>query len=152
MPTLILETLIEAPPEICFDLMRDVRIHRQTTAQTNEKPVADVTAARIGLGQTVTFEGTHFGIRQRLTIRVVEFDRPRRFVDAMTEGRFKSFVHIHEFEPRDGGTLMRDMLIWDSPFGILGEIADRLLVEGHLTRLVSTRNSRLKNIAETEPA
>lgn len=129
--------------------MRDIRIHTETTAQTKEKAVAGVTSGKIGLGQTVTFEGTHFGMRERLTVKVVEFDRPRRFVDAMTKGSFKSFVHIHEFEPRDGGTLMRDTLIWESPFGILGNIVDKLLLERHLRNLVSIRNAKLKAIAET---
>ena len=150
MPTIILETLISASAEVCFDLMRDVRIHTETTSQTNEKAVAGVIDGKIGLGQTVTFEGTHFGMRQRLTVKVVEFDRPRRFVDAMVEGRFKSFVHIHEFEPSDGVTLMRDTLIWESPLGIFGKIIDKLLLERHLTRLVSDRNAKLKEIAESQ--
>jgi ligand-binding SRPBCC domain-containing protein len=149
MPEIILETFISAPPETCFDLMRDIRIHTETTMQTGEKAVAGVTDGKIGLGQTVTFEGTHFGIRQRFTVEVVEFDRPRLFVDEMRKGAFKSFKHIHEFSPHDGGTLMKDMLIWTSPFGFLGKIADKLVVERHLTHLVRERNAKLKDIAET---
>ena len=117
MSQIILETHINAPAEICFDLMRDIRIHAQTTAQTNEKTVAGVTDGMISVGQTVTFEGTHFGIRQRLTVKVVEFDRPRLFVDEMTEGSFKTFKHRHEFFPQNRRTLMRDTLTWTSPFG-----------------------------------
>lgn len=149
MPEFILETHINAPAEICFDLIRDVRIHTETTAQTNEKAVAGVTAGKIGLGQTVTFEGTHFGMRQKLTVKVVEFERPRLFVDEMVEGKFAAFKHIHEFEPKNGGTLMRDTLIWTSPFGILGKMVDKLLLEKHLRSLVSGRNARLKAIAES---
>ena len=128
--------------------MRDIRIQTETAAQTNEKAIAGITDGKIGLGQTVTFEGTHFGIKQRLTVIVIEFDRPKRFVDAMIEGSFKSFVHIHEFEPQGDATLMRDTLIWTSPFGILGKVVDKLLLERHLTRLVQARNARLKALAE----
>jgi len=149
MSQIILETHINAPAEICFDLMRDIRIHARTTAQTNEKTVAGVTDGMISLGQTVTFEGTHFGIRQRLTVKVVEFDRPRLFVDEMTEGSFKTFKHRHEFFPQNRRTLMRDTLTWTSPFGVLGKIVDKLLLERHLIDLVSTRNSKLKEIAES---
>ena len=149
MSMIILETFINAPAEDCFDLMRDIRIHTETTTQTNEKAVAGVTNGMIGLGQTVTFEGTHFGVRQRFTVEVVEFDRPRLFVDEMREGAFRSFKHIHEFIGRDGGTLMRDTLIWTSPLGILGRIADKLLIERHMRRLVSGRNAKLKQIAES---
>lgn len=128
--------------------MRDVRIHTQTTSQTNEKAVAGVTDGMIGLGQTVTFEGTHFGMRQRLTVKVTAFERPTLFVDEMVEGRFKSCKHIHEFTPQNGGTLMRDTLEWTSPFGIIGRLVDGLLLEKHLHALVSKRNQILKEIAE----
>jgi ligand-binding SRPBCC domain-containing protein len=148
MPQIVIETLIHAPADICFDLMRDIRIHTETTSQTNEKAVAGVTDGKIGLGQTVTFEGTHFGVRQRLTVKVVEFERPSRFVDEMIEGRFQSFRHLHEFYPGDNGTLMRDTLEWRSPFGIVGRIVDKLLVGPHLQKLVSGRNAKLKQIAE----
>jgi ligand-binding SRPBCC domain-containing protein len=150
MPTIILETFIYAPADICFDLMRDIRIHEQTTSQTSEKAVAGITVGKVGLGQRVTFEGRHFGVRQRFTVEVVEFDRPRLFVDEMTHGAFSAFRHVHEFFDQDGGTLMRDTLRWTSPLGILGKIADRLLIERHMTQLVRTRNIRLKEIAESK--
>lgn len=148
MPEIILETQINAPAENCFDLMRDIRLHTETTAQTKEKAVAGVTSGKIGLGQTVTFESITFGIRQRLTVKVVEFERPRLFVDEMTEGVFKSFKHIHEFFPNENGVLMRDTLRWTAPLGILGKIADKLFLENHLRRLVTKRNLKLKEIAE----
>ncbi len=148
MPEIRLETRINAPPEVCFDLVRDIRLHTQTTAQTHERAVGGVTDGMIGLGQTVTFEGRHLGFSQRLTVRVVEFDRPRRFVDAMIQGKFRSFVHVHEFIAENGETLMIDTLIWESPFGILGRVVDGLLLRRHLTGLVSMRNQRLKALAE----
>lgn len=152
MPTILIETQIHAPAERCFDLMRDIRIHPETTMQTYEKAVAGVTEGMIGLGQTVTFEGRHFGMRQRLTVCVTEFERPVLFVDEMTEGKFRSFKHIHEFVKVRGGTLMRDRLIWRSPFGLLGRIVDELLLKRHLRNLVTTRNLRLKQLAERRPA
>ena len=149
MPEIFIETPIHAPAEVCFDLMRDIRIHTETTAQTHEMAVGGVTDGMIGLGQTVTFEGTHFGIRQRLTVKVTEFERPRLLVDEMTEGNFRSFKHIHEFIRVRSGTLMRDTLVWTSPFGFLGRLVDKLILERHLRNLVTTRNTRLKAIAET---
>lgn len=45
---------------------------------------------------------------------------------------------------------MRDTLVWTAPLGLLGRIVDKLLIERHMTRLVSERNRRLKEIAESE--
>ena len=148
MPKIVLETQIYASAEVCFDLMRDIRLHTEATAQTKESAIGGVTSGKIGLGQTVTFEGVHFGIRQRLTVKVMEFERPRLFVDEMIEGVFKSFKHIHEFFPNENGVLMRDTLCWEAPLGFLGKIADKLFLENHLKKLVTKRNARLKEIAE----
>ena len=130
--------------------MRDIRIHTETTAQTRERAVSGVTDGMIGLGQTVTFEGTHFGIRQKMEVKVIEFDRPHLFVDEMIAGRFVSFRHVHEFKTIEKTTLMRDTLVWRSPYGFLGKIVDRLLIDRHLRTLVSRRNARLKELAESE--
>lgn len=130
--------------------MRDVRLHTKTVARTVERAVDGVTDGKIGLGQTVTFEGKHLGFRQRMTVKVIEFDRPRLFVDEMIEGKFKSFKHVHEFRSDGDMTFMKDTLIWTSPFGILGRLVDAVALKRHLTELVTSRNAMLKQIAENE--
>lgn len=140
MPTIVLETQINAPAEVCFDLMRDERIQSQT-------PPAIF--GEFGIGQKVTFKNKNLGMEQLLTVKVVELDRPRLFVDKMIEGRLKTFKHIHEFTEHKGITLIRDTLIWESPFGILGRLVDTVLLESHLRNLVGTRNAKLKSIAES---
>lgn len=151
MPTLIIETEINAPPEVCFDLVRDISLHLSTAGNTNEKAVAGKMRGKIKLGETVTFEGRHFGFKQRLTVKVTEFEKPNFFTDEMTRGAFVSFKHKHEFisEKGDAQTLMRDTLSWKSPFGFLGRIFDALLLENHLRKFVTRRNRELKRIAET---
>ncbi len=67
----------------CFDLARSLSVHVQTTAKTREKIVSAHKSDLLELGDEVTFEATHLGIRQQLTSRIVEFDRPNRFVDQM---------------------------------------------------------------------
>lgn len=76
MPAIVVETYISAPPELCFDMARDIGLHCATAGHTQERAVAGVTSGRIGMGQSVTFEGNHFGLQLRLTARVTEFDPP----------------------------------------------------------------------------
>jgi ligand-binding SRPBCC domain-containing protein len=150
MPTITVETYIDVPPIICFDLARDIGIHCQTTAGTQERVVAGVTTGLIGLGEEVTFEAVHFGIRQRLTARITHFDRPHCFVDEMLQGAFRSLRHIHEFRPEGTGTVMQDTLVWKSPLGWLGKVADRLFLEAHMRQFLIERNAHLKQIAEAD--
>ena len=148
MPRLVVETTIKASAERCFDLARDISVHCRTASHTRERAVAGVREGLIELGETVTFEGVHFGIRQRLTARISEFEFPCRFVDEMSEGAFESMRHIHEFLPVERGCVMRDTLIWTSPFGLIGRVADFLVLERYLRRFLLLRNAKLREIAE----
>ncbi len=148
MTTMVIETRIVAPADVCFDLARDVDAHVRTTASTGERVVLGRTSGLLELGDSVTFEAVHFGLRLRLTSRVVELERPRRFIDEMVAGPFASLRHVHDFLPEGTATLMRDTLVWTSPLGGLGRIADRLVIERHMRAFMITKQSALKAEAE----
>jgi hypothetical protein len=74
MPVIQLSLFIKAPIQVCFDLSRSIDIHIESTSHTNEKAVKGRTGGLIELGETVTWEATHFGIRQQLTSMITEFD------------------------------------------------------------------------------
>ncbi|GIO28572.1 hypothetical protein J43TS3_31830 [Ornithinibacillus bavariensis] len=78
------------------------------------------------MGDTVTFEATHFGVKQKLTAKVIKMDKPHEFIDIMVKGAFHSFMHTHRFIEELDGTLMIDYFQYKSPFGVIGKIADRL--------------------------
>lgn len=88
MPTLHLRTLINAPIERVFDLARSIDAHMASTSQTREKAISGRTSGLIEQGETVTWEATHFGIRQQLSVRITQMDRPYHFEDEMISGAF----------------------------------------------------------------
>lgn len=96
----------------------------------------------------MTFEGRHFGVVQRLTARITEFDRPRRFVDEQVRGAFESLRHTHDFVSVGAHTLMRDTVTWRSPLGLLGTLADALFLRRHMEWFIRTKQSSLKRLAE----
>lgn len=103
MPIIKHKQFIQAPVDVCFDLARNVDIHTETTAKTKEKAVGGVTQGLLEKGDTVTWEATHFGIKQRLTAKVIHMEKPIVFVDIMVKGVFTSFTHTHQFkEEKDG--------------------------------------------------
>lgn len=152
MTTLVVETVIAAPPDVCFDLARDIDFHCHSAAKTHERAIAPGrTSGLIHLNERVVFEGTHFGVQQRLSAIVTEFDRPKRFVDTMDSGAFSALQHVHEFFPgANGQTLMRDTLIWTAPWGVLGQVADVLFLRRHMKRFLQARNAHLKVAAESK--
>ena len=148
MTTISIETRIAAPIEICFDLARDVDTHVRTSAGNQERAVGGKTSGLLDLGDTVTWEAVHFLVRQRLTSRITEFDRPLHFVDEMVKGAFASLRHVHQFSVDGESTVMIDTLSWRSPLGILGVIADKVAVERHMRTFVTEKQRNLKRYAE----
>ncbi|GCE22867.1 SRPBCC family protein [Dictyobacter kobayashii] len=88
MALIQLETFIQAPLERCFDLSLNVDAHSKSVAKTHERPVAGVMSGMMKLGDTVTWEAVHFGIRQHLTSEITVYKRPTRFTDEMIKGPF----------------------------------------------------------------
>lgn len=122
MPVMEIETIIEAPAEVVFDLSRSIDFHKLSTAHTKEEAIAGVTSGLISMNETVTWRARHFGVYQTLTSKITAFDRPRSFVDEMVKGAFRSFKHEHHFQQQNGTTVMRDIFDYKSPFGFLGRL------------------------------
>jgi ligand-binding SRPBCC domain-containing protein len=149
MPVIELSTVIRAPRERVFDLARSIDAHQDSTGGTEERAAAGVTRGLVGMDDEVTWEARHFGVRQRLTVRVTAFHRPNHFQDIMVSGAFKRMVHDHEFDEHPTGTLLRDRFEFTSPLGILGRMADWLFLEGYMRCFLVQRNEVLKRLAES---
>src|SRR5579885_108294 len=148
MPIIRLETFINAPIERCFDLSLNVDLHGDSMAHTRERPIAGVTSGVMQLGDTVTWEAVHFGIKQHLTSKITSYERPHRFTDEMVRGAFRELRHLHEFVAQPPGTLMIDLFTFRAPLGILGRIAEMLVLTRYMKGLLLTRNRYLKQMAE----
>jgi ligand-binding SRPBCC domain-containing protein len=151
MPIIKIEVAINAPIERVFDLARCIDLHAETMRKNKEKAVAGRVKGLIELNESVTWEAMHFGVRQKLTSKITEFERPRHFRDVMQNGSFKHFTHDHYFEEINGGeekVMMRDIFDYESPFGIFGRIADALFLERYMKRILTERNLLIKEAAE----
>lgn len=152
MPRIVLKTYIDADQQTVFDLARSIDLHQVSTKHTNEKAIAGRMSGLIELNETVTWQARHFGITQKLSSKITEFDNPNFFVDEMLSGVFKSIRHEHRFVEQGTGTLMIDTFDYVSPLGILGKIADSLFLLNYLTDLLVKRNAAIKNYAESARA
>ena len=147
MPKIILETKINAPITVCFDLARSIDLHLESMEHTGEKAIGGVISGLINLHETVTWKAKHFGITMNLTSRITACQSPILFADEMVKGPFKSMFHEHVFEQKEGYTLMIDRFEFESPFGILGKLVNKLVLTRYMTRLLEKRNEVLKQKA-----
>lgn len=150
MPLIELQTEINSTIEICFDLSRSIDLHKISTAKTNETAIGGVTKGLIGLNEIVTWQATHFGVQQKLTTKITEYKRPFYFCDEQVKGVFRRIQHYHYFVENKGKVLMTDKFLFESPFGILGHLANKLILTKYLKRFLMERNLVIKDFAESD--
>jgi ligand-binding SRPBCC domain-containing protein len=148
VPVLELHTTIRAPIERVFDLCRSIDAHAAAATGTSERAIAGRTTGLLELGETVTWSARHFGLRWRLTSRMMAVDRPRHFRDSMVAGVFRRFDHDHTFRQDGDVTRVVDVFDYTSPLGVLGRLADALLVKGHMQRFLEERMRTIRELAE----
>ena len=73
---------------------------------------------------------------------IESWDPPIEFVDVQVRGPYRLWHHTHRFEPVDGGTLMRDVVRYALPFGLLGRLAHAWLVKADLEAIFDYRALR----------
>ncbi len=150
MSIIKLETKIKSTIDICFDLSRSIDLHKISTASTNEEAVDGITSGLINYGEFVTWQATHFGIKQKLSSEITAFDKPHHFRDEQINGVFKSILHDHYFFEEGEFVIMKDVFSFESPFGILGKLFNKIILTAYLERFLIERNNVIKDFAETD--
>ena len=142
-------THVAAAPEHVFALSLSVDAHSNAFSDADESAIGGVTSGVMAAGDIVTWRARHFGIWWTMTSRIVDYDPPRFFVDEQQRGPFKRFRHEHQFEAAAGGsTVMTDHVEFEAPWGPLGRIAEGLVLDSYVPKLIDVRNAYIVAAAQ----
>ncbi|MEO5891267.1 MAG: SRPBCC family protein [Ferruginibacter sp.] len=150
MSKIHLTTLIKAPVERVFDLSRSINLHKISTSHTREDAIGGVITGLINKDETVTWQAKHLFKVRRFTSKITAMERPVHFTDEMTQGDFKRFKHEHHFKSIENGTLMIDLVEFESPYGAVGKLVNKFFLKNYIEKLLLTRNAVIKEYAETQ--
>ena len=94
-------------------------------------------------------------IDYRLRLRGVPFywrtlieswDPNRSFVDTQLKGPYAKWHHTHYFEPKDGGTLMRDVVVYRIPFAFISQFLVGWFVRKEVMDIFAYRRKVIESI------
>ena len=132
-----------------FEASLSVEVHTSSMSRSAERAVGGVTSGRMGPGDQVTWRARHFGIPWRMTSVVSAYEAPGFFVDEQVAGPFRRWRHEHHFVDDDGGgTWMRDVIDFAAPAGVVGTVAEVLVLRRYMTHLIVLRNRHIKAVTE----
>jgi len=91
-----------------------------------------------------------YGVPLHWRTRIETYTPEDSFTDTQERGPYTLWHHTHTFEEVEGGTLMRDVVRYRLPFGILGRIAHALFVKHSLRRIFGFRRTAVAEIFGAE--
>lgn len=109
---------------------------------------------QLGVGTLIDYRLRLHGVPLGWTsqIEVWEPEPPApQFVDRAMRGPFSLWHHRHRFASSGEGTIVSDKVHYASPLGILGEVAQRLIVARDLERIFDYRREAVTRILEAGP-
>lgn len=86
-----------------------------------------------------------FNIKMEWVTEITHIKEGDFFIDEQRMGPYKMWHHQHFIEEIPGGVLMRDIVSYIPPLGILGELANRFLIKKKLKQIFAFRKDALEN-------
>lgn len=94
-------------------------------------------------GRLIDYRLRVHGLPMRWRTRICAWQPPHRFVDEQLRGPYRQWIHEHTFEPRNGGTLARDVVRYAVPFDAL---LHRWFVRPDIEKIFEFRAAELKRL------
>lgn len=81
--------------------------------------------------------------------RIDQVTPPYGFTDQAEKSPFAFWRHRHDFIPDGDGTIIRDIVVYEMPFGKLGKAVHKLLLSKDIERLFAFRHQATKKALES---
>jgi ligand-binding SRPBCC domain-containing protein len=95
-------------------------------------------------GQIIQYKVSPFrGYTAKWVTEITHVNEGEYFVDEQRFGPYALWHHKHFIKPIIGGVVMEDIIDYKLPFGILGQLAHRLIVKKQLRQIFSFREQKL---------
>lgn len=96
-------------------------------------------------GDEVHFNMTRFGLSQSIRFKIEDLLVGSRITYRQSEGVFRAWTHTMKFEEHSPETtLVTDLVDYQVPMGILGFLADDLILKGDMSRVLRQRLQKAK--------
>ncbi|MBV5283493.1 MAG: SRPBCC family protein [Paludibacter sp.] len=85
-----------------------------------------------------------FGIKTTWVTEITHIRDKEFFIDEQRIGPYAMWHHQHLIRPIENGVLMTDIVSYQPPFGVIGAIANKLVIQSKLKKIFNYRTAALE--------
>ncbi len=97
-------------------------------------------------GSNIEYRLRLHGVPMRWISEITAWQPPHLFIDTQLRGPYAKWHHQHRFFSEDGGTRIQDEVHYALPFGLIGELAHKLMVRRQVEEIFEFRQRRLAEL------
>jgi hypothetical protein len=140
------EVFVNRPLEEVFPFFSEARNLERLTPSWLSFEVITPAPIEMRAGTRIEYRLRLHRLPLKWVSRIEAWEPGKGFVDRQIRGPYREWRHSHEFERSGTGTIVRDRVRYELPFGALGELARRLFVARDLERVFDYRRAAITEV------
>ena len=138
---------IPLPPNEAFDFFGDARNLERITPPWLRFRVVTPDPVEMGRGTLIRYRLRLHGVPVGWLTEIREWEPGVCFRDVQVTGPYALWDHTHTFEPDgNGGTVIGDRVVYEIPYGQVGEAAKALFVRRDVERIFDFRAEEIRRL------
>jgi ligand-binding SRPBCC domain-containing protein len=125
-----------------------LNLSKITPAKMNLNITSDFTVdTKIYPGMLISYKVSPvWGIKMNWVTEITHVKDMEYFVDEQRTGPYALWHHQHHFKEIKGGVHMTDILTYAIPYGIIGRLANNILVNKEIKSIFNYREKQINNL------
>ena len=118
-----------------------------TPPEMNFVITSEALAEKTYAGQIISYRVSPLpGFRTSWVTEITHVNAPHFFVDEQRKGPYVMWHHQHHFEAVEGGVMMTDIVNYEAPLGVLGDMMNKLVIQKKIKSIFDYRTKKLESL------
>jgi uncharacterized protein (TIGR01777 family) len=129
-----------------FDFFREARNLEIITPDFLKFRVVSQSTPYIKEGTKINYSLSLHGFPLRWKSKITDWKPGKMFSDIQLKGPYKYWHHKHEFEDKNGGTIIKDYVSYKVPLGLLGDLVANSFIRKDIEQIFSYRRKKINEL------
>ena len=140
------EQWVPQPLERTFSFFKEARNLEKITPKFLNFKILNQSTPEIQEGTKINYRLSLHGFPVSWISKITDWKPNQKFSDIQVKGPYSHWYHTHEFEEKNGGTLIKDHVLYKVPFGIPGDLVAGKWVRKDLEKVFTHRHKTIDTL------
>ena len=141
-----LEQWVPQPVNRTFSFFKEARNLEKITPKFLNFKILNQSTPEIQEGTKINYRLSLHGFPVSWISKITDWKPNQKFSDIQVKGPYSHWYHTHEFEEKNGGTLIKDHVLYKVPFGIPGDLVAGKWVRKDLEKVFTHRHKTIDTL------